>query len=253
MTEPSDGDDETNVPMLLNHDPSQYNSQDSKERFAVAKFYGMGSDGEWTVEEIADEMGVGERQVYRYLNESEIGKEVREVLAVTEAEWRLDMALQLRREVQRLEDIEEELLQAETTVATDYETKTVSGTPTGDRNISLADHAAEYDLKLPVPSNFETVTDYGKDLERVQEQKRKYIDKIADLLGLDAADKKEVDRTLTERREEVKIVNVRETDDDYPEVEPVTDADDANHPPEEIAVEAVETPAEEDSSTPEEE
>ena len=224
MAEPSDKNSETSLPSKAAPTPGNYRSQSAKERFAVAKFYGMGSDGEWTVVEIAEALDVTERQVYRYLNESEIGQETREVLATTEAEWRLDLAVQLRREVKRLEEIEQELLRRKESIPVGYEEKTVQGTPTGDRNISLADHTNEYSLKIPVPTDFETVTDYGPDLERVQKEKRNYLSQIADLLGLDAAKKREVDHTLAERREEVKIVEFRDSDDDYPEQE-IVDVD----------------------------
>lgn len=203
------------------HDPSRYESQQAKERFAVAKFYGMGPEGEWTVVEIAEALDVSERQVYRYLNESEIGEETRKVLAATEAEWRLDLALQLRKEVQTINDQLEELRQRKKAVATEFDTKTVQGTPTGDRNIRLPDDTDTYRLKLPVPTDFETVTDHGSDIEALQKEKRQYLKQIADLLGLNEVDKREIDETLTTRHEEVKIVEVRQSEDPYPEVEPI--------------------------------
>lgn len=200
--------------------PHNWRSPESKARFAVAKYYGMGSDGEWTVAEIAEALDLSERQVYNYLKESQIAKETREILAHNEAEWRLDLALQLRREVQRLEEIERELLQQKQAVATGYDIKTVEGTPTGDRNIKLPDNPQPYRLEMPVPTDFEVVTDYGPDLERVQKEKRQYLSQIAKLLGLNEADKKEVDHTLATRHEEVKIVEYRGADDDdYPEAE----------------------------------
>lgn len=210
------------LPMLGGEDdPSRYESQSAKERFAVAKFYGMGTDGEWTVPEIAEAMDVHERTVYRYLNESQIGEETRQVLATTEAEWRLDMALQLRKEVERLEETEQELRQRKKAVPTGFEQKTVEGTPTGDRNIRLADDADSYRLKLPVPRNFETVTDVSSDLQAVIAEKRQYLDQIADLLGLDETAQEAVDQTLATRHEEVKIVEYRQSDDPYPDAEPV--------------------------------
>lgn len=190
----------------------------------MAKFYGMGSEGEWEPEEIAEELDVTVRTVYKYLNESQIAQETREILSTTEAEWRLDMAIQLRREVKRLEEIEKELLQKKEAVPVGFEEKTVQGTPTGDRNISLPDHANEYQLKIPVPTDFETVTNYGPDLERVQKEKRNYLQQIGKILGLEAADKKEIDGTLATRHEEVKIVEFRESDDEYPDQE-VIDVD----------------------------
>lgn len=219
MTEGSDAPPSTPAPT-----PENYRSTQAKERFAVAKYYGMSGE-EWTVSEIADALDVTNRQVYRYLNESQIGQETREMLATTEAEWRLDMAIQLRREVKRLEEIEKELLEKKETIPVGYEDKTVRGTPTGDRNISLSDHANEYNLVVPVPTDFETVTDYGPDLERVQKEKRNHLTQISKLLGLDAAKKRDIDETLTQRHEEVKIVEFRDADaDDYPDQE-VIDVD----------------------------
>ena len=217
MAEGSGGD----LPMLGGtQDPARYKSLQARQRFAVAKYYGMGSDGEWTAPEIAEALDVSVRTVFRYIHESDIGDEVREVLATTDAEWRLEVAVHLRREVQRLEEIEQELLQARTAVATDYDTMTIEGTPTGDRNIRLPDDPQTYKMDLPVPVDFEVVTDYGPDLERVQKEKRQYLAQIASLLGLEAADKKEVDHTLASRHEEVKVVEFRQGEaDDYPEAE----------------------------------
>jgi ribosomal protein S13 len=164
-------------------DPSEYESFEAKARFAVAKYYGMGSDGRWSPEEIADALNVTPRHVYNYLNDSEIGRETREVHATTKAEWRLDTSLYLRREVERLEEIEEELLQRSTTVSTEFEEKTVKGTPTGDESIAITDDK-DRSLTIPVPSKYEEVTDYGRDLEQVQREKRQYIDQICTLLGL---------------------------------------------------------------------
>lgn len=221
---PAEGsdDEEEDMPAFMGTMGAQhFKSQSAKERFAVAKFYGMGSDGEWDVQEIAEKLDVSARQVYRYINESEIGEEVREVLATTEAEWRLDLALQLRREVERLEQIEEELLQKKEAVPTSFEEMSVTGTPTGDRNISLPDHTEDYKLQIPVPTDFETVTDYGPNLEKVQKEKRQYLNQIAKLLGLEEAEQRNVDHTLATRHEEVKIVEYREAEDDYPEQDPV--------------------------------
>lgn len=231
MADPSDGSSGS-LPMLGTQDPAQYKRQAAKERFAVSKFYGMGSDGEWTIPRIAEALDCSPRQVSRYIHKSSIGEEVREVLATTEAEWRLDMALQLRREVEDINETLRELKQRKKAVATDYETKTVTGTPTGDRNVSLAEDAPEYRLKMPVPTDFETVTDYGPDIEKLQKEKRQYLAQIADLLGLNDSDEQAVDQTLASRADEVKIVEVRQTDDPYPTAEPI-DMDEAD--PEEAA------------------
>lgn len=225
MTDPSD--DVGGLPSTTHSGvtPDNYRSTEAKERFAVAKYYGMGSDGEWTVEAIAEALDVSERTVYKYLSDSQIAEQTREVLATTEAEWRLDMAIELRREVQRLEEIEKELLERKQAVATGFEEKTVTGTPTGDRNISLDDSSASYRLKIPVPTDFEEVTDYGPDLERVQKEKRQYLEQISKLLGLDDTSQEDIDHTLATRHEEVKIVEFRNADaDEYPDAD-VIDVD----------------------------
>ena len=224
MTDPSD-DLPTTPARHHGVDPKHYRSTKAKARFAIAKYYGMGSDGEWSVEEIADALDVGTRRVYQLLNDTGIGEDVREMLATTEAEWRLDMALQLRKEVARLESIEQELLERKQAVATNFESKEVTGTPTGDRNIALPEHKDTYKLRIPVPIDYEVVTDYGPDLERVQKEKRQYLAQIAKLLGLNAADKKEIDMAMASRHEEVKVLEMREVDDDYPDAEPIDVSD----------------------------
>lgn len=239
MAEPSSNDGPDGMPMLSpTRDPAQYTRPEAKQRFAVAKFYGMGGDGEWKVPEIADALDCSERQVRRYLNESEIAKEVREVLAITEAEWRLDMALKLRKTVQRLEGIEQELMDRSKAVPTSHRMEQVEGTHTGDANIRLSDDTPEYEIEIPVADSYKEVTDYGADLERVQKEKRQYLSQIADLLGLNESDQRSIDETLAGRADEVKIVEVRQSDDPYPEAEAIDMADDDAEPSDVIDVEA---------------
>jgi hypothetical protein len=193
-------------------DPSEYASTDAKARFGVAKYYGMGSDGQWSVDEIADALDVSTRQVYNYLNESEVGREAREVQGMTEAEWRLDAALRLREEIERLEEIEEELLERTTTAPIDFEDQTVEGTPTRDGQVILADEE-DYSLTIPVPSEHEEITEYGPDIERIQKEKRQYIDQITTLLGLDEHDRSHPEQRPSEGSD-AKPIQFREIDDE---------------------------------------
>ncbi len=135
-------------------DPSSYSSTEAKARFALATYYGMGSGGVWSVEEIADALDVSARQVSKYIINSEIGRETREVQGVTEAEWRLDAALQLREEIERPEKIETDLLARTMTVPTDFEEQTVEGAPTRNGQAILADED-DSSLTIPVPREYE--------------------------------------------------------------------------------------------------
>lgn len=192
-------------------DPRDYSSPDTKTRFAVAKYYGMGSDGEWSVEEIADTLDVTQRQVYNYLNDSEIGRETREIQAMTGAEWRLDAALHLRQEIERLEVTEQELLQRTTTAPTDFEEQSVEGTPARNGQVVVSDEDVE-PLTIPVPSEYQEITDYGPDLERIQKEKRNYIDQICTLLGLDDHSERHRGRALAKSSDRMPVVEVREID-----------------------------------------
>jgi len=193
-------------------DPSEYTSTDAKTRFVVAKYYGMGSEGEWSVDEIADALDVTPRQVYNYLNHSEIGRETREMQGVTEAEWRLDAALHLREEINRLEEIETDLLERTTTAPTDFQEQMVEGTPTRDGQVILSDED-DYSLVIPVPSEYKEITEYGPDTEQIQKEKRQYIQQITRLLGLDdhAGDRR-VQRPSV--GSDVEPVQFREVDDE---------------------------------------
>lgn len=206
--------------------PVGVRTHDQKVKFALSRHYGMGRDGErWSRERIADALGVSKRQVSRYLNESDIAQDVKDVLAVDEAAWRLDMAVDLRKEIQRLEDIERQLLKRKKAVPTGFETKSVRGSPTGDYNVKLADDTRDYQLQISVPTRYTEVTAYGRDLKEVQTQKRQYWDQVADLLGLDAPSRKEVDHTLADRTEEVKVIEFRTDDDEYPSAQAEATAD----------------------------
>lgn len=222
MSDPSDG---SNLPAIATEggmNPAQYQSTEAKVRFAIAHAYGMGKDGEpKTREWIGEQLGVSERQVSRYLNDHKIAQEVKEVLALTNAEWRLDMAVSLRKEIKRLEEIEQELRKKKKAVPTSHETKTVYGTPTGDHNVRLSNDPMEYALEISVPTSYEEITDYGKDLKSVQEEKRQHWNLLSDLLGLDSPTQREVDHTLSERTEEVKVIEFRSDDDDYPPTEAI--------------------------------
>jgi len=164
-------------------DPGEYESYKAKVRFAVAKHYGMGSDGRWKISEIAEALEVSERQVYSYLNDSQVGREAREAYAERDAEWRLEAALSLRKEVERLEETEQELLQRSTTVPTAFEEKDVEATPTADGQMEVSEESV-CTLNVPVPTEHKEVTDYGSEIERVQKEKRRYMDQICKLLGL---------------------------------------------------------------------
>lgn len=139
------------------------------------------------IDEIADALDVIPQQIYNYLNDSDIGRETREIQGVTEAEWRLDAALHFREEIERLEDIETDLLDRTTTASTDFEKQSVKGTPTREGQVILADED-DYSLIIPVPSEYEEITDYGSDLERIQIEKRNHADQIITLLRLDDHD-----------------------------------------------------------------
>lgn len=193
-------------------DPSEYASTEAKARFAVAKYYGMGSDGEWSVDEVAEVLDVSTRQVYRYINESEVGQETREMQGVTEAEWRLDAALHLREEIDRLGEIETDLLERTTTAPTDFEEQMVERTPTRDGQVILGDED-DYSLIIPVPSEYKEITEYGPDTEQIQKEKRQYIQQITRLLGLDdhAGDRR-VQRPSV--GSDVEPVQFREVDDE---------------------------------------
>jgi len=172
----------------------------------------MGSDGELSVDEIADALDVSTRQVYNFLNDSKIGRETRKMQGVTEAEWRLDAALHLREEIERLEEIEEELLDKTTTVPTDFEDQVVEETPTRDGQVIFAEQD-DYSLIIRVPSEYEEITDYGTDLERIQKEKRQHIDQIVTLLGLDDYEDDQRQQRPAEGSD-VKPVQFREIDDE---------------------------------------
>lgn len=214
------------LPMLGTENPAQLRSKEARVRFALAKAYGMGKgEDPWSREQIADALDVSKRTVSNYLNNTELADEVRDVLAATQAEWRLEMALELRKEVKRLDAIIEERAQKKQAVPTRYDTKTVEGTPTGDQNIRLPDVTDTHRLQMAVPVDYEEVTAYDKSLQQAQAEKRQYLDRIANLLDLDSSDQRDVDETLAANADEVKIVEFRQSDDPYPDADPIDMAD----------------------------
>lgn len=110
-----------------------------------------------------------------------------------------------------MEEVEQELLNGTTTVPTSFEVQTVEGTPTRNGQVVLADEV-DYSLSIPVPSEYEEVTEYGRDLEQVQTKKRQYVDQIATLLELDEHDWHYPEHRPSEGSDE-KPVQFREIDE----------------------------------------
>lgn len=194
---------------------------ESRKRFALAKYYGIG-DESWTMEQIADYLRVEEGTVAKYIFESDMGDQVARRLADVQAQTRLQIAMELFDQLEQLDEIEEALLKEKRAVISGYRPQTVSGVPQMEdqENFDITD-APELEFNVPVAEEMDEVPN----IEQVQEvwkEKRKIIQDIEDLLGLEEPEQVEVDSEHKEVTMERKVYEFREQDldDGLPEQEP---------------------------------
>lgn len=194
---------------------------ESRKRFALAKYYGIG-DESWTMEQIADYLRVEEGTVAKYIFESDMGDQVARRLADVQAQTRLQIAMELFDQLEQLDEIEEALLKEKRAVISGYRPQTVSGVPQmkDQENFDITD-APELEFNVPVAEEMDEVPN----IEQVQEvwkEKRKIIQDIEDLLGLEEPEQVEVDSEHKEVTMERKVYEFREQDldDGLPEQEP---------------------------------
>lgn len=194
---------------------------ESRKRFALAKYYGIG-DESWTISEIADYLRVQDGTVAKYIFESDMGDKVAKRLADVQAQTRLQVAMELFDQLEKLDKIEEALLKEKRAVISGYKPQTVSGVPKmeDETNFDITD-APELEFNVPVAEEMDEVPD----IEQVQEvwkEKRKIIQDIEDLLGLEEPEQVEVDSEHKEVKMERKVYEFRDQDlgDELPDQEP---------------------------------
>lgn len=173
--------------------------KDTRVRIAVAKYHGLDGE-EWTRAEIGDYLNVTESAVAKYLDEPNQIEADPSMYAEVEAQTRLSLIQSLHDKLDRLSEIEDELLAERDVVPTQFEMeKDVPGTVdlSDVPNVETNDEQAQQvRLDVPVPKrykevpNVEAVTEVWREKRLVQEQ-------LEDLLGLEAPEELDVDANET--------------------------------------------------------
>lgn len=190
----------------------------SRKRFALAKYYGIGDDT-WTIAQIADYLRVEESTVARYIFESDMGNKVAERLADYQAQTRLDVAMRLFDQLEKLDEIETALLKEKKAVTTEYKPQTVSGVPNFEDDTFDVTDAPEIEFTVPVADEMDEIPNVEQ-VKEVWKEKRKVIQDIEDLLGLEEPDKMEVESEHTEVKTERKVYEFKSDDTGLPEQKP---------------------------------
>jgi predicted DNA-binding protein YlxM (UPF0122 family) len=210
----------------------KFRKKNTRVEVALAKYYGLGEDEPWDLDSIAEYLNLSRSTVEDYVYDTEMAEEVEEAAAEAQARTRMDIVVKLKKELRKLEDIEEELLQAKDTVVSSYAPKTVQVKANSPDDVHFDDDAESptVSTQIPVPADYKEVPDTSE-LKNVWIQKRKIIQDIEDLMGLEAPDQVETESKSVHL--ERKVYEVRE-DGDFPE----PDVSHVNEEPADIEVES---------------
>lgn len=209
----------------------KFRKKKTRVEVALAKYYGLGEEDPWELDRIADYLNVSRSTIEDYVYNSEMAEEVERAAAEAQARTRMDIVVKLKNELQKLEDIEDDLLQAKETVISSYTPKNVEVKVNSPEGVHFDDEAGSptVSTQIPVPQDYKEVPDTSK-LKNIWIQKRKIIQDIEDLMGLEAPDKVEQENKSVHL--ERKVYEVKDSGD-FPEA----NVEHVNQEPEEIEVE----------------
>lgn len=170
----------------------KFRKKETRVEVALAKYYGLGDEEPWELDRIADYLNVSRSTVEDYVYNTEMAEEVERAAAEAQARTRMEIVVKLKDELEKLEDIEEDLLQAKDTVISSYTPKTVEVSVNSPKGVHFDDGnpSPTVSTQIPVPQDYSEVPDTSK-LKNVWIQKRKIIQDIEDLMGLEAPDQVE--------------------------------------------------------------
>ena len=199
--------------------------KDTKVRIAVSKFYGMGNDGEWTYERIAEYLDEPVYKVKQFVHESSLGAEAESMFTEKEAQTRMEIYRDLKNKLDNLKEVEEQLLETKKAKPSSFRLEQAEGQISFDEVPNMEAHYEEPDTtraSVPIPDDYEEVADVDG-LKDVWREQRQVIEQLEDLLGLEEPDK------IEETSEQVIDVKFWESSDvggDLPDQEII----DANSP-----------------------
>lgn len=204
----------------------RYVRKKTRVNMAVVKHYKEG----WSVDEIAEYLRVRPETVRDYLD-SPPAQEVERVLVEDAAAVRVEMAQRYMSKLERLDQLEQELLHRRKMVVSNNELEYVEGVVLPQEG-SWTNPAEQEELlntvkqlPKPVATAYRQVVDIQDDLRVVWDQQADYEEKLEDLLGLEAPKRAEIDSTHEERSVEVKVWRME--DGDYP-AQPIYEEEEAD-------------------------
>lgn len=179
----------------------RWTSKKQRVRIAVAKFYGIGDD-EWSIPEIADYLGVQERTVKSYINDTAYAQQVEDSLQETASNVREDMVLRLLERQETLDKLEREFAKGVSVMVTGYELETIQSeikhAHLGKAQFEAAENQ-EVDVDIPIPNDFKEVPQFER-LQKVWEEQRAVSEELRELLGLDEPEEVDINADVTERK-----------------------------------------------------
>ncbi len=185
-----------NSPATGSFDGPKFNKE-TRVRIALAKYYGLDGE-EWTQKEIADYLNISERQVYTYLNESELADDMERMLAQRQATTRLQLVEDLQGKLERLEQVEQQLAQETEAVPSRYriEETVAEIDPSEYDGLEQAEVPDEVSVDMPVPDSFVEVPNV-EELSDVWRERRLVQEQLEDLLGLEEPDEVRTEQETT--------------------------------------------------------
>lgn len=196
----------------------KYRNEETRIRVALSKYYGMGSDGEWSIDEIADYLNCSEKTVEKYLYQSEIAQQTEGMLAEAEAQTRMQLLEDMHNQLDALEHIQGELMQKKEAVPTSYQmVKTEAEIdPSDEHNLDVADDGGNIDVRVPVPKSYAEVTD-TEELTDIWRERRLIREQMEDLLGLEAPEEIETNNETTIDVKHWEVEGGNDSDDALPD------------------------------------
>jgi hypothetical protein len=203
-------------------DRPKFRRVEQRRKFALAKFYGQGSDGTWEMEEIAEYLNVSEATVENYIYDTEMGEQVREVFPAAEERMKMDIVLEKKKRLDKLREMFDAKLQEKDISVTGYKINTVKGEPNFENIEGFKSPEEEgmsdvIRLDAPLAENFEERTKLDGEARAILREIRKHENDIRDMLSLDQPDEVKTEHE-GDAMVEQKIYNIQgSSNDEMPE------------------------------------
>jgi len=203
---------------VLDTDKPRFRKKDMRVEVALAKYYGLGEDGEgWDYGEISDYLRVSEKKVKEYIHQTELAEEVEDRLAEKQARTRMKIAMKLLDRVDRLEEAIRAKEQETRPAVASHRYERVKGEVSMNKDGMEITDDKEIEFDVPVPDKFVEVPKVDTDLKVLYKEYRSVIQDIEDLMGLEEPEK--VESEHREINATIKSWNVDMSDADFPQAE----------------------------------